>query len=114
MAYLAVPIRPPAETWVKPPEMDAMIRAYESLARRVDQVEFLMGYEGNEFALSDAVEESLLGITSVHPMRKEAVDELLERAGESWDIVRKMIAQGRLVELDYEGQSFYIRNLPGR
>ena len=114
VAYVAAPIRPPAEAWVKPSGMDAMINAYQSFTGHVDRVELLMGYEGNEFALSDGVEESLLGITSVHPMREEAVDELLARAGEGWEVVRKMVAQGRLVELDHEGHTFYVRKLPGR
>ena len=114
IAYLAVPIRPPAETWVEPPDMDAMIGAYESFAGRVDQVEFLMGYEGNEFALSEGIENSLLGITSVHPMREEAVEELLSRAGEGWDVIRSLVARRQLVKLTHEGHTFYVRKLPGR
>jgi len=114
IAYIAVPMRPPAETWVEVPGMDAMIKAYRTFAERVDRVEFLTGYEGNEFAFSESVEESLLSITSVHPMREEAVDELLTRAGEDWIIVRRLVAQGRLVELDHGGHTFYMRKLPGR
>jgi len=114
VAYVAAPIRPPAEAWVKLSSMDAMMNVYQSFAGHVDRVEFLMGYEGNEFVLSDSIQGTLLGITSVHPMREEAVDELLARAGEGWEVVRKMVARGRLVELDHEGHTFYVRKLPGR
>lgn len=113
VAYLAVPIRPPAEVWVELPVMRSMIGAYQSFADHVDRVEFLVGYEGNEFALSEGVEKSLLGITSVHPMREEAVDELLAQAGEGWDTVRRMVAAGQLVELDYKGHAFYVRRVTG-
>ena len=114
VAYVAAPIRPPAEAWVELPGMHSMIGAYESFASHVDRVEYLMGYEGNEFALSEGVEKSLLGITSVHPMREEAIDELLMQAGEGWDTVRRMVAAGRLVELDYRGHAFYVRRVAGR
>jgi len=43
----------------------------------------LIGYKGNEFSLSGNIEENLLGITSVHPMREEAVREYLKKAGEN-------------------------------
>jgi len=114
IAYIAAPIRPPAETWVEVPGMDAMIKAYESFTNHLGHAELLIGYEGNEFGLSRNIEESLLGITSVHPMREEAIDELLGRAGEDWEIVQTLVAEGRLLKLDYQGRTFYVRNLPGR
>ncbi len=113
IAYIAAPIRPPSERWVEVPGMDRMIGAYESFTAHVDRVEFLIGYEGNEFALSENVEEALLAIASVHPLRKEAVDELLRRAGEGWSVVRDLVARGRLVESDHKGRTFYMRKLPG-
>ena len=41
----------------------------------------LSGHEGSEFATTGDVAENLLIITVVHPMRKEAVRELLRKAG---------------------------------
>jgi len=114
VAYIAVPTRPPAEPWVELPRMDDIVRAYESLQQAVAQVELLIGYEGNEFSSSQGVEESLLAITAVHPMREEAVGELLVRTGEDWDLVQRMVDDGRLVQLDHEGHTFYVRALPGR
>jgi len=37
-----------------------------------------MGYEGNAFASTGNVEEDLLSITAVHPMREEGVKKLLK------------------------------------
>ena len=53
----------------------------------------------------------MLNITSVHPMRQDAVIELLKKANADWSKVDKLIAQGKLLETDYEGQKFYLRNL---
>lgn len=113
-AYLSIPTRPPAEEWVRPPGEEAINRAYQILNERVDQVEYLIGYEGNAFAFTGNVEEDLLSITAVHPMREEAVSEFLARAGTDWPVVRKLIAQGQLIEMEYDGRKFYMRKLDGR
>ena len=112
-AYLSIPTRPPAEEWAQPPNEKVINRAYQILGDRVDHVEYLIGYEGNAFAFTGNVEEDLLSITAVHPMREEAVKEFLARAKADWSIVRKLLKQGRLVEAEYEGSKFYIRRLQG-
>ncbi|MBE9471066.1 MAG: radical SAM protein [Chloroflexi bacterium] len=111
IAYLAIPTRPPAEEWVRPPGEEVINRAYQILSGRLDRVEYLIGYEGNAFAFTGDVEEDLLSITSVHPMREDAVSEFLARAGADWTVVRKLIEQGRLIETEYEGRKFYMRKI---
>ena len=110
-AYLSIPTRPPAEEWVRTPGEEAINRAYQLLSERVDHVEYLIGYEGNAFAFTGNVEEDLLSITAVHPMREEAVDDFLERAGADWSTVRGLLARGQLVETEYGGRRFYMRKL---
>jgi wyosine [tRNA(Phe)-imidazoG37] synthetase (radical SAM superfamily) len=111
VAYLSIPTRPPAEKWARPPDEGAINRAYQILMGRLDRVEYLIGYEGNAFAFTGDVESDLLSITSVHPMREEAVSEFLTRAGADWSVVRGLIAQDQLVEMVYEGRKFYMRKL---
>jgi len=113
-AYLAIPTRPPAEEWAQAPREEIINRAYQVLSERVGHVEYLIGYEGNAFAFTGDVEEDLLSITSVHPMREEAVDEFLARAGADWEAVRRLVAQDRLVEAEYGGHRFYLRKLKER
>jgi len=114
VAYVAVPIRPPAERRVEAPSPGRIIGAHETFAERVDRVELLIGYEGDRFALSGSAEDSLLAMAAVHPMRKEAVDDLLRRAGEPWTVVEALMERELLVALDYAGHTFYVRKLPGR
>ena len=111
VAYLSVPTRPPAEAWVRAPDEVALIRAYQILSEEVPRVEVLAGYEGDAFAFTGDVEENLLSITAVHPMRKEAVAAFLARAGVAWTVVRRLVAAGRLVETEYGGHTFYLRRL---
>jgi len=108
-AYLSIPTRPPAEEWVRPPDEETINRAYQIFSQRLDHVEHLIGYEGNAFAFTGNVEEDLLSITAVHPMREEAVSEFLARAGADWPVVNRLIVQGQLVETEYEGRKFYVR-----
>jgi wyosine [tRNA(Phe)-imidazoG37] synthetase (radical SAM superfamily) len=110
-AYLAIPTRPPAEEWVRPPGEQAINRAYQVLSQKVEQAEYLIGYEGNAFAFTGNVEEDLLSITAVHPMREDAVSEFLTLAGTDWLTVRRLMARGQLIAMEYEGQKFYMRKL---
>jgi wyosine [tRNA(Phe)-imidazoG37] synthetase (radical SAM superfamily) len=112
-AYLSIPIRPPAEAWVRAPGEEVINRAYQTLSEGVDQVEYLIGYEGNAFAFTGDVEEDLLSIMAVHPMREEAMTEFLTRAGADWSVVQRLIDGDRLVETEYEGRNFYMRKLNG-
>jgi wyosine [tRNA(Phe)-imidazoG37] synthetase (radical SAM superfamily) len=111
VAYLSIPTRPPAEPWVRPPGEGALNRAYQDLDGRLDRVEYLIGYEGNAFAFTGDVEEDLLSITAVHPMREDAVGEFLKRADANWPLVRELVGQGKLVEMSHEGHTFYMRKL---
>jgi wyosine [tRNA(Phe)-imidazoG37] synthetase (radical SAM superfamily) len=112
-AYLSLPTRPPAEKWVRSPREEAINRAYQILSQRADQVEYLIGYEGNAFAFTGSVEEDLLSITAVHPMREEAVSEFLARARADWPIVYRLIEENQLIVTEYGGKMFYMRRLRG-
>jgi len=110
-AYLAAPIRPPAEKWVKLPDEAVLNKAFQILNEKINAVEYIVGYEGNRFGFTGNVEKDLLGTTAVHPMREDAVDELLVRAGADWSAVHQLVARGKLKETEYNGKKFYIRNL---
>jgi wyosine [tRNA(Phe)-imidazoG37] synthetase (radical SAM superfamily) len=113
-AYLAVPTRPPAEKSTKAASEQAISMAHQVFGERLGSVEYLIGYEGDAFACTGNVTEDLLSITSVHPMREEAVAQFLSKAGAGWEVVEKLIRDSTLVELIYQGQKFYMRRLPGR
>lgn len=111
-SYLSLPIRPPTERWVQAPPEEMVNQSYYLFKEKIDQVEYLIGYEGNAFAFTGEVEEDILSITSVHPMREEALRDFLKRAKSDWSVILKLINKGRLVETEYEGNKFYIRKFP--
>jgi wyosine [tRNA(Phe)-imidazoG37] synthetase (radical SAM superfamily) len=110
--YIAIPIRPPSESWVEAPSEQVLNEAYHVFSEHVENVEYLIGYEGNAFMATGDVEQDLLGITAVHPMREDAVLGLLRRAGREPSLIEELIEQGKLVRLTYRGRTFYIRRLP--
>jgi wyosine [tRNA(Phe)-imidazoG37] synthetase (radical SAM superfamily) len=113
-AYLSIPIRPPAEAWVQAPDEQSLHRAYHILRERLEQVEYLIGYEGNAFAFTGEVVADLLSITAVHPMREDAVEEYLARARAEWGVVDDLVARGQLVAVQYGGHTYYLRKLGTR
>lgn len=113
-AYLSIPTRPPAESRVQSPNEVVINKSYQILSKQLDHVEYLIGYEGDAFATTGNIEEDLLSITSVHPMRKEAVEELLLKTGDDWSVVQKLINQGSIIESQYDGWDFYVRRFPRR
>ena len=113
-AYVAVPTRPPTEKWVKPAREEVLNVAFQVFSEKlgIDRVEYLIGYEGNAFAFTGNVEEDLLSIAAVHPMREEAVKKLLKKANADWQVIEKLLCENKLVELEYEGNTYYMRKLP--
>jgi len=99
---------------VNPATEHALNIAYQLFSEKSSNVEYLTSYEGNAFAFTGNVEEDLLSITAVHPMREKAVREFLTRAKADWSIIHKLVVQGQLIEIEYEGKRFYMQKLPGK
>lgn len=110
-SYLSVPIRPPAEKWALPAPEEMINRAYQIFNNKPIRTEYLIGYEGNAFAFTGNTEQDLLSITSVHPMRRDAVCEFLQKAGRGWEVIEKLIAEDKLKEAEYGKNKFYIRKI---
>ena len=115
-AYIAIPTRPPAEKLVKPAKEEVANVAFQSFSQNLGakRVEYLMGYEGNAFAFTGNVEEDLLSIMAVHPMRKEGIKRFLRKANADWQIIKKLLCEGKIIELEYKGKKYYMRKLPSK
>jgi wyosine [tRNA(Phe)-imidazoG37] synthetase (radical SAM superfamily) len=110
-SYLAIPIRPPAKRTITAASEHTLNRAYQIFSKRLSEVEYLINYEGNAFAITGNVENDLLSITSVHPMREEAVIELLKKADTDRGVIEKLISDNSLLEVEYQSKKFYMRKL---
>jgi len=79
------------------------------LQAKVPVVEYLIGYESDAFAFTGDAERDLLSITAVHPMREEAVKELLVKAGADWELVQRLQAEDKLKKVAFSSARFYVR-----
>lgn len=114
IAYIAIPTRPPAVRTVKPADSEALARIYHTFKRQELNAEYLIGYEGNAFASSGNVKDDLLSITAVHPMRQDAVHELLRRTHAPWQNVEDLLSQNQLVKIEFDNSVYYARQLESR
>lgn len=112
--YISIPTRPPAEEYVKAAKESKINLAYLTFQQHGVNAEYLIGYEGNEFSSTGNLEKDLLNITAVHPMKEEAVRKLVEKCGATWSSVNNLIHQEKLVKLQFEGDTFYMRKLATR
>ncbi|MGE5153849.1 MAG: radical SAM protein, partial [Bdellovibrio bacteriovorus] len=112
MAYLAVPTRPPAEPGVSPPDEETLARAYQILSARLPAVEYLIAYEGDAFGSTGQVEDDILAVAAVHPLREEALRALLAKAQAGWEVVERLVAADALRRVEYQGHRYYHRPLP--
>jgi wyosine [tRNA(Phe)-imidazoG37] synthetase (radical SAM superfamily) len=110
ICYLSIPTRPPAENDVYPAAPEDINRTYQIISSYVNSVELITGYEGNEFSASGDTRADILNITSVHPMRKDAVDALIAKNKASPSIIDTMLKNEEILCSEFSGNLFYIRN----
>lgn len=111
-AYLLVPTRPPAESDVSRAKRETLLAAVKAVRGTAGiKVECITGDEREEgFFFTEDIENDLLSITSVHPVREEIVEQLLRKRKAGREIIQKPVRQGQLKEYTYEGKKFYINN----
>lgn len=108
-SYIAVPTRPPAEKYVEKAEPEKINLAYQIFKDRNIKTEYLIGYEGNEFSSTGDLKKDLLNITAVHPLKEEAVQELIKKTGSSWEAAAELIAANKIIVSEYNGEKYYLR-----
>lgn len=113
-AYLSIPTRPPAEEQVRAPQENIINEAYQIIRPAVGDLEYLTGYEGDAFASTGDARQDLQSITAVHPMRREAVEALLEKSGANWGVVEQLVAEQEIIETRYNGHTYYVRRFKRR
>jgi wyosine [tRNA(Phe)-imidazoG37] synthetase (radical SAM superfamily) len=111
-AFLSIPTRPPAESNVRPPDDAVLRRAREVMAASVPVVECLFDFEGNAFASTGDAAGDLLRVAAVHPVRRDAALDLLERGGAEPAVLDALLRDGLLVELEYGGRQFISSRAP--
>ncbi|MHA1784739.1 MAG: radical SAM protein [Candidatus Helarchaeota archaeon] len=104
--YINVPIRPPAEPWVKIPSEESLKLAKDILGAYKNISEI----ESGEFSLhSSNFEDELLSIIRRHPLRDEQIIETfsnltIEQIHEN---LKKLESNNKIQKINYQGRIFY-------
>jgi wyosine [tRNA(Phe)-imidazoG37] synthetase (radical SAM superfamily) len=103
--HINLPTRPPAETWVKPPDDEGLMRAISILGNIAEVVHSAEG----EFNLGgyDDILDSIIGIITRHPMRQDELERTLSR----WSVEQ---VEGALAELQTSGRAQIVERLGTR
>lgn len=107
-AYLLVPTRPPAESFVTRPDRERLKKAFAMVRDTACvEVECITEDEGESFFLTDDIINDLLSIISVHPVREDVIERLLKEKKYSMDIIGNLIKQGIVEQFTYENRKFF-------
>jgi len=103
--YVLTPIRPPAESWVKPSDPQTILRAQEIFGGAVSVTEL----ETGQFGLTEFTNarQAIMEIGSRHPLRSEQATEIELMFSES-GVVRQMIENKELVNFKYNGVDYLL------
>ena len=107
-AYILVPTRPPAESNIRPSNEYNLNSAFRVFNNFSINTEKLVHYEGTDFSYSSNAEKELLSILAVHPMRKDAVENFLVKAGNNWKLIEDLIHSKKIKEVFYNKDIFFV------
>lgn len=112
-AYLLVPTRPPAESSVRRASAENLRKA-TAIIRGVSgtEVECITGDETEEgFFFTEDIADDIISIASVHPIREDIIENLLEKRNANRSVISELLDRGSLIKYTYEGKKFYKRNI---
>ncbi len=107
--YIMIPVRPPAEKHVKPPEKSVLVMVYEKIRSKLgDKVSLLLRPEEGVFTTLGDVGREILSIISVHPLRLEEVEEIIRRRSGNLGVIDRLIRSGQAEIIEYGGRKYLV------
>jgi len=108
-AYLLIPTRPPAESWVQSPDEQNITKVYYMFKENFKQVTLLIDFPSENIRPTNHLEDELLAITSVHPLRKEDADRMIKNVKGDSGLINQLLEEKQLKQTSYRGHTFYVR-----
>jgi wyosine [tRNA(Phe)-imidazoG37] synthetase (radical SAM superfamily) len=105
--HINLPIRPPAEAWVQPPDVEGLMRAVAILG---DIAEVVHPAEGSaDLRGYDSLVDAVIGVITRHPLRQEEVERALAwwAPGQVRKALAELEASGRARIVERYGAYFW-------
>lgn len=109
IAYISIPTRPPALSWVMPPDETVINEAWQIFSAKGLKSELILGFEGTDTGYTGNAMEDIINICTVHPMRKDTMQELLRKDHADPTILTTLIHGKYIQQVEYGSNTFYIR-----
>jgi wyosine [tRNA(Phe)-imidazoG37] synthetase (radical SAM superfamily) len=112
-AFIAIPVRPPAEPYVEPPQEREVVEAYEVFSHVLgsNRVELLNTPEPPPDRAYGDPEAWLLSTASVHPLRYEHAVKALEKVSSNpEEVIESLVKKNLVVKIHYAGTTYLLRN----
>ena len=84
--------------------------AYHIFSEMNIRTELLIGYEGNTFTSTGDFSRDILSITAVHPLRKDAVMDLMKKTGASEENLEQLLKKNLVKSARFNDQEFIVRS----
>ncbi|MEM3899800.1 MAG: radical SAM protein [Thermoplasmata archaeon] len=112
-AYISIPIRPPAENWVKKPDENVINLSYNILTKYLgeEKVHLLTSFEGEDFSISEDPIKNLLAIMAVHPLMEGALLKYIKESNINYETIEELIKKGEIKETYFYGKKFFMRRI---
>ena len=113
IAYLLVPSRPPAETFVSKPDQERLrtIAKTISVISGVQVALMTHDEEAGDFVFGDEVIIDLLKTIAVHPIREDVIQILIKERGFDATVLDWLIRHNLIIATTYEGRRYYRKNI---
>ena len=108
-AYLSIPIRPPSEARIEIPTPERLKAAYTLFLAKLPTTKALFDLEEPAFVSTGDLRNDILSITAVHPMREAPLRKMIAEAEGNWTVIEKLVSEGLLQEIIYNGERFFRR-----
>jgi hypothetical protein len=72
-------------------------------------MDLLIETEIGDFISTGDLAEDILSITSVHPLREEALKTMISIAGGTWRVVEELLAAEKISVIFYRDERYFLR-----
>jgi wyosine [tRNA(Phe)-imidazoG37] synthetase (radical SAM superfamily) len=115
MAYLALPLRSPAEDWVEAPSEQDITRAQRIFSEHFSRCALMADLPETGLSASDDPLQSLLNTIKVHPMEETEVRAYMRENHIAAERLEELVQGKQIQASDHRGKTFYsIRYEPTR
>jgi wyosine [tRNA(Phe)-imidazoG37] synthetase (radical SAM superfamily) len=116
-AYIAVPVRPPAEPFAEPATEEEIVRAYVTFSQVLEsgKAELITSQEPPPERAYGDPEAWLLNTISVHPLRYDYALKVLGSAvKEPEEVIEGLVEAGLITKVDFQGHTYLVRRFAKR